>query len=493
MMELNCQQLIAMGKDVPTPFCLQVSTNRGAESVRVKKILRNIPGERITAIATWKESEVILKLFLQGARNKRFLFNELRAADLLRQRQIPTPDILHHSNTTDGQGTVLFIDQLKEALNLEQLFQRAQTDAEQESVLKAAMQALARCHQAGIWQDGFDMGQLLKARERIYVLSSSKLQTQNEPLPIAQRTRLIAEFLAQLPVVCDEKLPQLCEYYQGTSFAQDLLDPEQLRQEVRDKRRRRVELLAKGSFRKQEKVFQIEQSNYLLVYQADFPRKILERFQANPDALLAQGKMLKSGESSTVVELELLGKRFVLKRFSKKGFGHGLARSFSPSRANNCWRMARVFRALGVATPEPILFMEKRLLWSLRGDSYLLTEKIDAEHLLKQLEANPLLRQNPDSLVRGFQNLFSIMQQYQLSHGDLKATNFLLKNDKLIAIDLNAARYHANISSAARSLQNDWTDFMENWRNSSLANKFRVIQDALGFSGSKQKDEKAEP
>ncbi len=118
MMELNCQQLIAMGKDVPTPFCLQVSTDRGAESVRVKKIQRNIPGERITAIATWKESEVILKLFLQGARNKRFLFNELRAADLLRQRQIPTPDILHHSNTTDGRGTVLFIDQMKESLNL---------------------------------------------------------------------------------------------------------------------------------------------------------------------------------------------------------------------------------------------------------------------------------------------------------------------------------------------------------------------------------------
>lgn len=493
MMELSCQQLLAMGKDVPTPFLLQASTDRGAESVRVSKILRNIPGERITAIVTWKESEVILKLFLLGARNKRLLFNELRAADLLRQRQIPTPDILHHSNTTDGRGAVLFIDKLKDAQNLEQLFQRAHSDLEKESILRSAMQVLARCHQAGIWQDGFDMAQLLKARERIYVLSSSKFQTQNEPLPMPQRIRLIAEFLAHLPVVCDEESPQLCDYYQGTSFAKDLLDPEQLKQEVRNKRRRRIELMVKGSFRKQEKVYQIEQSNYLLVYQAGFPRKILEQLQANPDALLAKGKMMKSGASATAVELELQGKRYVLKRYNKKSFGDGVARIFRRSRASNCWRMARAFRALGITTPEPILFMEKRLLWSLRGDSYLLTEKTEAEHLVKQLEASPQLRQNSDPLVRGFKELFTIMQQYQLSHGDLKATNFLFKNDKLITINLDAARYHPSSSKAAKALQNDWSEFMKNWQNTSLANKFRVIQDALGFSGSAGKGEKTEP
>lgn len=491
MMELNCQQLKAMGKNVPTPFLLQVTTDRGAESVRVSKILRNIPGERITAIANWKASEVILKLFLQGSRNKRLLFNELRAADLLRQRQIPTPDILHHSSTTDGRGAVLFIDQLSDAQNLEQLFQQARTEGEQESVLRSAMEALARCHQAGIWQDGFDMAQLLKSGSRIYVLSSSKLQTQNEPLTMAQRFRQVAGFLAQLPVSCDEKLPQLCEFYQGNSFAQDPLDAQQLRQEIRDQRRRRIELLAKGSFRKQERVFQIEQSNYLLVYQADFPRKIVEQFQTNPDALLAKGKLLNRSDSTTVAELKFKDKLYVLKRYSKLGFWHGIARLFRTSRANNCWRMARVFRALGLSTPEPILFMEKRLLWSLRGDSYLLTEKIDAENLTKQLDSSPQLRQDSEGLVSVFKGLFDIMQQYQLSHGDLKASNFFLSQGKLIAIDLDAARYHTNATSAAKALQKDWAEFMGNWENTGLGNKFRIIQDALGFGGVGIPDQKA--
>ncbi len=479
MMELSCEQLIAMGKDVPTPFLLKVSTDRGEESVRVSEILRNIPGERITAIATWKESSIIAKLFLQGARNKRLLFNELKAADLLRQRQIPTPDILHHSNTTDGRGTVLFIDLLEDAENLQQLFHQARSESEQEAVMQMAMQAMSRCHQAGIWQNGFDLAQLLLAKDRVYVLSSSALQTQNEPLSQDQRFGLLAEFLAQLPAPCDDKLPVLCEFYHDTSFAQEPIDPELLRPQVRAKRNQRINQLAKGTFRKQEKVFQIEQSNYLVVYQHSFPRKLVEQFETNPDALVAQGKLLKDGDSTTVVEIELMDKRYVLKRYNRKSFGHGITRMLRSTRANNCWRMARVLRALGISTPEPILFMEKRLLWSLRGDSYLLTELIDADHLLKQLETNLELRQNSEILVTKFQELFRIMKDYQVSHGDMKATNFLYSNGELIAIDLDATKRHSGSNSFKSALRKDWRRFMRNWENTSLAGKFRTIEQSL--------------
>lgn len=478
-MELACEQLVAMGKDIPTPFLLTVSTDRGEESVRVSKILRNLPGERITAIATWKESNIIVKLFLQGARNRRFLFNELRAADLLRQRQIPTPDILHHSNTTDGRGTVLFIDLLDDAENLEEMFDRAKSESQQEAVMQLAMQALSRCHQAGIWQDGFDLAQLLRAKDRVYVLSSSALQTQNEPLSQEKRVALLAEFLSQLPAPCDAKLPELCEFYQGTSFIQEPIDPEQLSPMVHAKRNQRVNRLAKDSFRKQEKVFQIEQSNYLVVYQHDFPRKLVGRFETNPDALVSQGKLIKDGDSTTVVEIELMGKRYVLKRYNRKSIGHGITRMFRPTRANNCWRMARVLRALGISTPEPILFMEKRLLWSLRGDSYLLTELVDADHLLKQLETNVELRQNSEVLVSKFQDLFQIMKDYQLSHGDMKATNFIYDDGELIAIDLDATKRHSSTSKFKSALLKDWRRFMRNWENSSLASKFQAIESSL--------------
>lgn len=479
MMELGCEQLIAMGKDIPTPFLLKVSTDRGEESVRVSDILRNIPGERITAIATWKESSIIVKLFLQGARNKRFLFNELRAADLLRQRQIPTPDILHHSNTIDGRGTVLFIDLLEGAENLEQLFHHARSESEQGAVMQMAMQALSRCHEAGIWQNGFDLAQLLLAKDRVYVLSSSALQVQNESLSQDQRIELLAEFLAQLPAPCDDKLPALCEFYQGTSFTQEPIDPEFLRPLVNAKRNNRINHLAKGTFHNQEKVFQIEQSNYLVVYQHNFPRKLVEQFEINPDALVAQGKLIKDGDSTTVVEIKLMDKRYVLKRYNRKSFVHGLTRMLRPTRANNCWRMARVLRALGISTPEPILFMEKRLLWSLRGDSYLLTDFVDADHLLKQLETNIELRQNAEVLVTKFQELFRIMSDYQVSHGDMKATNFIYSNGELIAIDLDAAKRHSSSNSFRSAFRKDWRRFMRNWENSSLASKFRTIEHSL--------------
>ena len=67
------------------------------------------------------------------------------------------------------------------------------------------------------------------------------------------------------------------------------------------------------------------------------------------------------------------------------------------------------------------------------------------------------------------------MIDYKISHGDMKATNFIFYEDKLLVLDLDAMKRHSNTKSFQRAIQKDLDRFMKNWRESPHEEEFRKI------------------
>ena len=65
------------------------------------------------------------------------------------------------------------------------------------------------------------------------------------------------------------------------------------------------------------------------------------------------------------------------------------------------------------------------------------------------------------------------MYLLQISHGDMKATNIKLQNNKPVLIDLDSMRQHSQATPALQAHVRDLRRFMQNWQSdASLYNAF---------------------
>jgi predicted unusual protein kinase regulating ubiquinone biosynthesis (AarF/ABC1/UbiB family) len=73
-----------------------------------------------------------------------------------------------------------------------------------------------------------------------------------------------------------------------------------------------------------------------------------------------------------------------------------------------------------------------------------------------------------EKLLNLFRSLFKIMADYRISHGDMKATNFLISDDKLHVLDLDAMVRTNNKKKFAEKYSKDLKRFQKNWVGTSM-------------------------
>ena len=164
--------------------------------------------------------------------------------------------------------------------------------------------------------------------------------------------------------------------------------------------------------------------------------------------------MLKDGNSSTVAMIKINERNYVLKRYNIKSFWHGISRAFRPSRAHHSWRNASVLEMLGVATAHPFLYLEERVFWLFRKRAYFLCEYIEGRDLGTAWEKQEVAISENEMVVL-FRGLFKIMADYRISHGDMKATNFLLQDKELYVLDLDAMERNRSRSRFVEKFSKD--------------------------------------
>ncbi len=465
----NSNNLIAMGRHIPTPFHLALIDDGAEVLLKINTILRIVPGKRIVALCNWNKQTVIAKIFYRPGHWKQSILRDLRGMTSLREAGIPAPKVISQNSIADQNGAVLLIEYLKQANSLLSLFAGASTDAERYSIMAMGVGAIARCHKAGLWQRDIHLGNFMLSSDKVYVLDGGDIKGEGKPLDSKTRLQNLAVFFAQAPFAFDTKIPDLLKLYLKTADA--LLasstgvdvSAAQLQASVTDARQKRLQNYERKLFRSSTAHRMLKNRHRFAVYDRNIHSPEIERFIENPDALLANAKMLKEGNSSTVAIVQLAGRDFVLKRYNVKGFLHGLKRLFQPSRAHISWRNAAMLGLLGIATPHAYLMIEERIMWLLRRRAWYLSEYVQSENLLDQVEKTDGGGVSVSTVVERFQELLKAMQTYRISHGDMKASNFIIRDGRLYVLDLDAMRHHRTASAAQLALEKDRERFRRNW------------------------------
>lgn len=194
------------------------------------------------------------------------------------------------------------------------------------------------------------------------------------------------------------------------------------------------------------------------------PGDVVERLWADPDQLLATGTMLKDGDRTTVVRLDGPRGSVTLKRYNLMGPLHTALRLMLRSRARWSWVNGRRALAAGLHTPRPLACLEER--WGpLRGRSFFLCEHRDGDPLLELVRAGGLHRDRLDRLAARFVDIWETLGRQRLSHGDMKASNFIVdEQDELWMLDLDGMRREWLGLWWRRQRARDQARFMKNWR-----------------------------
>jgi RIO-like serine/threonine protein kinase len=108
--------------------------------------------------------------------------------------------------------------------------------------------------------------------------------------------------------------------------------------------------------------------------------------------------------------------------------------------------------------------MEKRL-GPFRGVSYILAEYVEGEDIYTLLNSDKALETDLAGLAGQFGEMLRKFSSSLISHGDFKATNFILSGSRLYITDLDAVCRHSSKERFGKAFKKDLDRFMQNWRN----------------------------
>jgi tRNA A-37 threonylcarbamoyl transferase component Bud32 len=191
-----------------------------------------------------------------------------------------------------------------------------------------------------------------------------------------------------------------------------------------------------------EEFLRIENDRYLAVFDRSFcegaePFDLMEKL----DALMDNGKVIKSDTTTYLSLVSWNNKRVVIKRYNHKGLIHSLRHTIKGSRAKRSWLNGQLLTLLNIPTPKPLAFIEQRkglLLWK----SYLVTEYVPAQKLCDFLQDDRISGQEKKETAERLRRLLDKLGEYRITHGDLKPTNILITRNGTVLTDLDAVKIH---------------------------------------------------
>ena len=460
--------LRSSGRNLTVPFSIDIESEGRMDELVCTGILRLLPGKRLVCSGKWNGLDVVAKFFLNLTDGKRHFAREERGIKALESSGIITPKLLFRGVSVSGEVPLLGFEEISGSEDLKKVWEKAESDGRRLDILTGLMTVIAKQHMSGICQEDPHIRNFLLSGENMYTIDGDAVDAGNigKTLPLKPSLKNLGLFFAQFYPEYAYMIPDALKAY---AFERKWMPSDALydclMKEVRKCRYRAEKDYLKKIFRESTSFICDKRMRRYMICGRAYYDDAMAAFLNNPDAVLKEGRMLKDGNSSTVLLIELSGRPLVVKRYNMKNMWHALRRSYRQSRAWVSWRNAHLLKSIGVNTPNPVAMMEKRL-GPLRSVSYILTEYVDGtdiHHLLNSDKAGEI---DLFGLVKQFGELLRKFASSSISHGDFKATNFILSDKGLFIADLDAVRSHRLKWKFKKAFREDLVRLMQNWNNS---------------------------
>ncbi|MDR1936022.1 MAG: hypothetical protein LBS49_10695 [Candidatus Accumulibacter sp.] len=468
---LSSDALRRGGREPATPF--QVRGEDG-EIIVVSRLLRVLPGKRLVGEAEWcgwRGRRVLAKLFVGRDGDRRWA-RERQGLALLRDAGLPTPEVAR-AGRIEGGGRFLLTEFLEASRTLAERCAGSETetpapeDAPALEALRPAFALLGRLHAAGLIQTDPHLGNFLEHQGALYLIDGDGVRRARAGDGARARQALdnLALLAAQLPPAWESRVDALLDAY-APEYTQEYtqehalpnFECDVLARAIEQARARRLAHFLGKTLRDCSQ-FAVRRTarRFSSVVRAE--SEALAALLDAPDAAIARGALLKDGNTCTVARVEVDGRALVVKRYNLKNPCHALSRCWRPSRAWHAWLAAHRLAFHGVATPAPLALVEERA-GPLRRRAFLVTEFCPGDELGQRLAPG----REPDTAeAAAIGALFGLLFRLKITHGDLKATNFLWRGPRLVLLDLDAVTLHRSEAAFARGWRRDRARFLRNW------------------------------
>ena len=421
----------------------------------LKACVREVPGKRRVFQGFWDGKSAYLKVFEHPSSAKKHYERELKGLNLFTKNKVLTPEILWHGRLKEISDFKIKSDSYaivtKSVENNISFNEYYQNNNDRKKALKELFEIIQNHHKTGLIQNDIHPGNFIVSGEDIYSLDGDTLIESSSK---EEQLKNFALLLAQFPVSDNDLLVStLAEVYSLPDDFELLLF---------NARVKRCQKYLKKVFRQCTEIEHQAKDGLNVWIKKDFLSVELEEVSRNPETLFPDNPedLLKNGNTASVALAKIGSLDVVIKRnnFNKnfKAFTRRLRKSRSAISWENAFRLVNY----GFLTPTPIALIENKV-GPLLKNAYIITEKKNGPDALDYFLENP-----DEGLADKVIEMFKGFEKCRITHGDCKATNFIISDRKVYIIDLDAMCEHKNSTTFKKYFRKDLMRWMANWSNS---------------------------
>ena len=433
----------------------------------ISEIVRVVPNKRLVCKAFWNNQAVYAKLFI-GANAIRYAQRDEKGVQALVNANIATPDLLFSGNVELYQKPAnILIFKAIAAQNVDVLYEHLLNAQQKPARLQLILQLtrmVALMHKANLQQTDLYFKNFLLDGDKLYAIDGDGIQAFSTLFKKRQKQRNLATLLSKLDGLDTGWIEDCYAYYcklTATEYlATDYAELYALTQKIRQKTANSY--ADKKVFRTCTDVKVSQNFNQFTALSSDFGAKNLNVNQLD-SALDNPQNRLKSGNTCTVGSTDIANQQVVIKRYNIKNFWHGLKLGVSKSRAAKSWANAHRLTILNIATAKPLALIEARFGW-IKRRAYFVSANIDAPDIAEFFASNIDL-ETKQKVAHETALLFYKLNLLQISHGDCKASNIKIVDNKPVLIDLDSMQSHTCAWWFEKKQIKDLKRLMQNWAN----------------------------
>lgn len=417
--------------------------------------LRNLPGRRAVWHAKLNDSGpgALLKIYQKHPKQERDLGKEWDNSRKLVSAGLPLPRPLFVAES--GEDVAIAFEFIEDGTTVGQ-DQLLGDDDQRDELLRQLVEIHSQAHAAGCYQSDNHLGNYLWGSDQLWILDAGSYVFGPAPLPGDARRKNLAMLEASLPLASGK-------HFRAALAAAPPEPTGDMAKAVRIALRERQRSYFKKTRRSCTEFEHVRERGFDWLACCDIDPGLREALQDDPDQFFGKEGWLKKGNTSSVVEIEFNQKPYILKRYNRKSLLYRWMHALSTPRARTSWTNGHVLRLFGIPTPRPIACMlAKRGL--LVHKAYLLMEKAHGISLTRVARQGE--REQLPAALEGFSRRWRELDLLQATHGDMKASNFILDDDgELHLIDLDGLVFHHSRHALKRGQRRDLRRFLQNWQS----------------------------